>query len=91
MVYDFGDGREWDLDDLAITTFDLDTGGSQRLGGLHASNNAAYAIAVAGDDFDVVFAVERAQGCEGFCYFHWFFPRFLLMLTTSPASRAAET
>ena len=60
VVYDLCDGREGDFDDLAVGALNLDAGRCQRLCGLHAADDAAYAVAVRCDDFDVVFAVKRA-------------------------------
>src|SRR2546429_7972044 len=70
MIYDFGDGCERDFDDLAVGAFDLDARRGERLRHLHAANDAADALAVRSDDFDVVFAVEWFQSCEGFGDFH---------------------
>jgi hypothetical protein len=70
VIYDFGDDCERDFDDLAVGAFDLDARCGERLRHLHTANNAANALAVRSDDFDVVFAVEWFQSCEGFGNFH---------------------
>lgn len=77
MVYDLCDGEERDFDDFAVGAFDLDARRRQRLCRLHAANDAAYAVAIGCYNLHVVHAVERAQGCEGFSYFHYDLPRFL--------------
>lgn len=70
MIYDFGDGRERYLDDLAISPLNLDARCRQCLRRFHAANDTANAVTVARDDLDIIFAVERPQGCEGFSNFH---------------------
>jgi hypothetical protein len=72
MIYDFGDGRKRYLDDLSSGHFHLEARRSQCLGGLHAADDAAHAIAVRGDDLHVVLAVEWLECCEGFGHFHSF-------------------
>ena len=80
MVYDLCDGQERNLDDFSVSAFNLDARSRQRLGRLHAADDATYAFAVGGDNLHVVLAVERAQGCEGFSYFHYNLPRFLCLI-----------
>jgi hypothetical protein len=77
MVYDFCDRQEGNLDDLAIGAFNLDAGRRQRLCRFHAADDAADAVAVCRHNLYVVLAIEWAQGCEGFSYFHCLLPRFL--------------
>lgn len=76
MVYDFRDGEERNLDYLAVGAFDLDAWRRQRLCRFHAADDATYAVAVGRYNLNVVPAVERSQGCEGFGYFHYCLPRF---------------
>lgn len=73
MIHYLFDRRERYFDDLAVAALYLDAGCCERLRHLHAADYAAYAIAVRRDNLNVVLAVERAQGCEGFCYFHYLF------------------
>jgi hypothetical protein len=56
-IYYFGDVGKSNFDDLAVCTFHLDARGRQSLGGFHATDNAADALSVSGDDLDVVFSV----------------------------------
>jgi hypothetical protein len=77
VIYDFSDGLERNLDYFASRALDLDAWRGQRLSRLHAANDAANACSVCRYDLHVVHPVERAQGCEGFGYFHWCLPRFL--------------
>ena len=70
MIFDLGDGREGDLHDLTIGTFDLYAGSSEGLGSLHASHGSAHSPAVRCNDLDVVLAVKRLQRRECFGYFH---------------------
>lgn len=77
VVYDFRDGEERNLDDLAIGAFDLDAWCRQGLRRLHAANDAANAMAFCRHDFHIVQAVEGTQGCESFSYFQWLLPHFL--------------
>lgn len=62
VVYDFGDDRERNFDDLAVGALDFDARRGQRLRHLHTVNDATYALAVGRDDLDIVFAVEGFQG-----------------------------
>jgi hypothetical protein len=73
MIYDFRDGREGYLDDLAIGHFQLQARSGQGLRCFHAADDAAHAIAVSGNDLYVVMTVERLQCCEGFGDFHYLF------------------
>ena len=92
MIYDFGDGCERDFDDLAVGAFDLDARRGERLRHLHAANDAADALAVRSDDFDVVFAVEWFQSCEGFGNFHCLCTALsLFVVPKSPPGNAAES
>lgn len=70
MIFDLGDGREGDLHDLTVRTFDLHTGSGKRLGGLHAANGSTHSSAIGCDDLDVVLAVKRLQRRECLGYFH---------------------
>jgi hypothetical protein len=70
VVNDLADGCERDFDDLAVGAFHLDAWDGERLCHLHAADDAAHALAVGRDDFNVVLAVERPEGCEGFGDFH---------------------
>jgi hypothetical protein len=78
VVDDLVNDGEWDFDYLAVGSFHLDGRGGQGLRGLHAADYAAHVFAVKRDDLDIIFAVERLQGRECFCDFHFLFlPRFL--------------
>lgn len=77
MINDFGDGREWYLDDFAVGYFHLQTRCRQRLCCFHAANDTAHAAAVRRHDLYVVLTVERLERCEGFGDFHFCLPRFL--------------
>jgi hypothetical protein len=80
VVYDFGDSGEGDFDYLAVGALDLDARRGQCLSGFHAADDAAHAVTVRCYDLDVVFAVERAQGCEGFGDFHYLFTALSLLV-----------
>ncbi len=66
MIFDLGDRRERDLDDLSIRDLNLYAGCGESLGGFHTSNCSAHAPAVGCDDLHVIFAVKWLQGCERF-------------------------
>lgn len=70
MIFDLGDRREGDLNDLAVGAFDLHAGSGERLGGFHAFNSAAHTLAIGGNNLDVVLTVKRLQRCECLGYFH---------------------
>jgi len=57
VVFYFCDVGEWDLDDLAVCTLDLDARGGEGLSGFHATNDTADTPPVARDDLNVVFAI----------------------------------
>lgn len=68
MIFDLGDRRERNLDDLSIRDLNLYTGRREGLGGLHTANCSAHAPAVGGNNLNVIFAVKWLQGCERFGY-----------------------
>lgn len=70
MVNDLYDVGEGDFDDFAVGALNLDAGLGEGLCGLHAADDAAHAISVFGDDFDIIFIIERPERRESFCYFH---------------------
>lgn len=70
MVDYFDDVGEGNFDDVAVGALHFDARFGERLRHLHAADNAAHACAVGGDDFYVVFGVERLQGGESFGDFH---------------------
>ena len=62
IVIDYLDYRgEGDLYDLTVCAFNLETGRSERMGGLHTSHYPTNTMAVGGDDFDIAFAVQRLK------------------------------
>ena len=61
MVLDLSDVREPYLDDFAVGAFNFDAGGGEGLSSFHAADYAANPFAVAGNDFNIVFSVERLQ------------------------------
>ena len=71
MVLDFSYGGKRYLDDFPARAFYFDTGGCQGLRGFHALDDAADSLAVDGDDLNIVFAVERLEGRQGFSNFHF--------------------
>lgn len=71
MVLDFSYGRKRYFDDFPAGTFYFDTGGCQSLRGFHAFDDAADALAVDRDYFNVVFAVKRLERRQGFSNFHF--------------------
>lgn len=70
MVNNFDDVEERNLDDFAVGTFDFDAGRGERLRRFHTADDAAHAAAVLRNDFNIILAVKRLEGCEGFSYFH---------------------
>src|SRR5687768_3755664 len=98
VVDDLGDNRKGNLHNLAVRALDLDAGCRQCLGRLHTSHGAAYAASVRHYNLYIVFPIEGAQGCEGFCYFHLGYRAFLLIMwskthytVVSPNSEPSET
>lgn len=61
VVFYFGDFGKWDLDDLAIGTFNFDARSCQGLGGFHAPNCAPHSLAVECYDLNIILAVKRLQ------------------------------
>jgi hypothetical protein len=70
VILDLGDGGKRDFNDLSVGDLNLYAWSREGLSGFHAANCAAYAPAVRGDYFHVVFAIQWLQGCERFCYLH---------------------
>lgn len=56
-VDDFDNRWEGNFYNLAISAFHFDAGSGKRLRGFHAAHDAADALPVNGDDFNIVFAV----------------------------------
>ncbi len=71
MIDDFDDGGKGNLYHLAVGAFDLDAGGSERLGSFHAAHDTAHTITVARYNFDIGFPVQRLQSRQGSGNFHF--------------------
>ena len=54
VVNDLYDAGEGDFDNLAVGAFNLDAGLGEGLCGLHAADDAADAVAVFCDNFDII-------------------------------------
>jgi len=70
VIFNLGDRRKGNLDDLSVCDLNLDARSGEGLGGLHAANFASHAPAVRGNNLHVVFAVKRLQRGECFGYLH---------------------
>ena len=85
MIFDLGDRREGNLDDLSIRDLNLYAGCREGLSGFHATNCPAHTPAVGCNDLDVIFAIKWLQGCERFGYLQGKFPpRFGILPFTRP-------
>lgn len=70
VILDLGDRRKRYLHYLPVRAFHLDAGSCESLSGFHAANDAPHALAIHRYNLNIIFSVQRLQGCEGFSYFH---------------------
>ena len=59
MTLDLSNRREWNFDDLSVWAKYLDAWRSERLRGFHAADDTSDSSSISGNNFDVVFSVER--------------------------------
>ena len=70
VILDLGNGRKRYLDDFPTRTLYFYAGRGQGLRRFHALHDTPDPLTIYRDDLDVVFAVKRLQGRQGFSYFH---------------------
>ena len=70
VVNDFANRFKFDFNYFAIGALDFNARLRQRLRHLHAEDTPAHAVAVFGDDLDVILVVKRLERSKSFGDFH---------------------